>query len=191
MGSTAVEQVRLVDGPVIPADAVVVGVGAAPRTELAEAAGLQVDNGVLVDEHLAASAPGVYAAGDVARAYHPGYGTRIRLKHWSAALDQGPAAARNMLGKPTIYDRTPYFFSDQYDLGMEYRGWAPAYDQVVFRGSLADRQFVAFWLHQGVPAAAMNANIWDAGEALGDLVRSRRAVEPSRLADLDVELAAL
>ncbi len=122
-GTTSVERARLTDGTVLPAQMVVVGVGVAPRTQLAEAAGLTIDNGVLVDEYLATSVPEIYAAGDVANAFHPVYGIRIRLEHWSAALNQGPAAARNMLGQRTIYDRIPYFFSDQYDLGMEYRGW--------------------------------------------------------------------
>ena len=117
-GSAGVEEVRLTDGTALPADLVVAGIGAAPRVELAEAAGLVLDNGVVVDEYLATSAPAVYAAGDVANAYHPYYHTRIRLEHWSAALNQGPVAARNMLGMQVPYDRTPYFFSDQYDFGM-------------------------------------------------------------------------
>jgi 3-phenylpropionate/trans-cinnamate dioxygenase ferredoxin reductase subunit len=122
VGSQTVEAVRLSDGTVLAATAVVVGVGVTPRVELAEAAGLTVNNGVVVDDYLQASAPGIFAAGDVANAFHPRYGTRIRLEHWSAALNQGPAAARAMLGQEVSYDRIPYFFSDQYDLGMEYRG---------------------------------------------------------------------
>jgi len=190
-GSHAVEAVRLSDGTVLPAEVVVVGVGVTPRTELAETAGLAIDNGVAVDEHLQTSVPGVYAAGDVANAFHPRYGIRIRLEHWSAALNQGPTAARNMLGAPTLYDRMPYFFSDQYDLGMEYRGWAPAFDQVVFRGNPASRQFIAFWLNDGRIVAAMNANVWDAGEAIEALLSAERPVDPSRLADLDIDLAEL
>jgi len=189
VGSTAVEAVRLSDGTVLPATAVVVGVGVTPRVELAEAAGLAVDNGVVVDEHLQTSAPGIFAAGDVANAFHPRYGTRIRLEHWSAALNQGPAAAQSMLGHAVTYDRIPYFFSDQYDLGMEYRGWAPSFDQVVFRGEPASREFIAFWLRHGRVAAAMNANVWDVGDAIEALLRGGRPVAPARLADPDVDLA--
>ena len=191
LGSTAVEAVRLSDGTVLSATAVVVGVGVTPRVELAEAAGLAVDNGIVVDEHLQTSAPGVFAAGDVANTFHPRYGTRIRLEHWSAALNQGPVAARNMLGKATVYDRTPYFFSDQYDFGMEYRGWAPSFEQVVFRGEPASRAFIAFWLRHGRVAAAMNANVWDAGESIEALLQAGRPVTPARLADPEVDLAEL
>jgi 3-phenylpropionate/trans-cinnamate dioxygenase ferredoxin reductase subunit len=179
-GTTAVEEVRLTDGTVLPAEAVVIGIGVLPRIELAQGAGLVTGNGIVVDEHLATSAPGVYAAGDVANAHHPLYGTRVRLEHWSAALNQGPVAAMNMLGEPTAYDKVPYFFSDQYDLGMEYRGWAPTWDDVVFRGDPATRQFIAFWLLRRRVVAAMNANIWDAGDALEALVRARPPVGQSR-----------
>src|SRR5579872_13315 len=190
-GAGAVGGVRLTDGAVLPAGAVVVGIGVAPRTELAEAAGLTVDNGVVTDEYLATSAPDVFAAGDVANVRHPLYDARVRLEHWSAALNQGPAAARNMLGTKTPYDKTPYFFSDQYDLGMEYRGWAPGFDQVVFRGDPAGGEFLAFWLQAGRVLAAMNANVWDQGDTLDALVRARPSVDPSRLADPGVDLAAL
>jgi 3-phenylpropionate/trans-cinnamate dioxygenase ferredoxin reductase subunit len=190
-GATSVEEVRLSDGTVLPAGVVVVGVGVTPRVELAEAAGLSLDNGIVVDEHLATSAAGVFAAGDVANAYHPRYGTRIRLEHWSSALNQGPLAARNMLGAGAVYDRDPYFFSDQYDLGMEYRGWAPAWDEVVFRGDREAREFLAFWLRAGRVTAAMNANVWDSGDALDALVRSDQPVDPARLSDPDVDLASL
>jgi 3-phenylpropionate/trans-cinnamate dioxygenase ferredoxin reductase subunit len=124
-GAATVEQVCLMDGTVLPADVVVVGVGVTPRVELAQAAGLTLDNGIVVDEHVANSAPGMYAAGDVANAFHPRYGTRVRLEHWSAALNQGPVAAKNMLGDTVAYERTPYFFSDQYDLGMDWPTPAP------------------------------------------------------------------
>jgi 3-phenylpropionate/trans-cinnamate dioxygenase ferredoxin reductase subunit len=190
-GRAAVGRVRLSDGTVLPGAVVVVGVGAAPRDELARAAGLQVDNGVVVNAQLAASAPGVFAAGDVANAFHPRFGRQIRLEHWSAALNQGPVSAKNMLGRGLSYDRTPYFFSDQYDLGMEYRGWAPGFEEVVFRGDPASGQFLAFWLHDGKIGAAMNANIWDVGEVLEALVSSGSPVGSRQLADPDVDLAGL
>jgi 3-phenylpropionate/trans-cinnamate dioxygenase ferredoxin reductase subunit len=190
-GTGSVEAVRLSDGTVLPADLVVIGVGVAPRVELAEAAGLTIDNGIVVDEHLATSRPGVYAAGDVANAWHPRYQARIRLEHWSAALNQGPAAAKNMLGLATVYEKTPYFFSDQYDLGMEYRGWAPTWDEVVFRGDVSKREFISFWVKDGRVTAAMNANIWDAGDAIEALLSSRAAVSAAELADPSVDLAGL
>ena len=190
-GGDHVEEVVLTDGRTLQADAVVVGIGVTPRTELAEAAGIAVDNGVLVDKHLASSVPGVYAAGDVANAFHPLYRSRIRLEHWSSALNQGPAAARSMLGKDSTYERTPYFFSDQYDLGMEYRGWATSWDQVVFRGDTSSGEFIAFWMGEGRVLAAMNANVWDAGDALEALVRNRRSVDPAALADTSSDLNVL
>jgi 3-phenylpropionate/trans-cinnamate dioxygenase ferredoxin reductase subunit len=190
-GTTAVEEVRLTNGTVLSAEVVVVGIGVTPRIELAQAAGLAIENGIAVDGHLATSAPGVYAAGDVANAFHPLYGTRVRLEHWSAAVNQGPTAAMNMLGEPTAYDKVPYFFSDQFDLGMEYRGWAPVWDEVVFRGDPATRQFIAFWLRDSRVVAAMNANTWDAGDALEALIRTRHPVDHARLIDPDVDLASL
>ena len=190
-GSGRVEEVRLTDGTVIPAGVIVAGIGVAPRVRLAETAGLDIDNGITTDEHLATSAPGIYAAGDVANVYYPAYGKRIRLEHWSAALNQGPAAAKNMLDDPVAYDKTPYFFSDQYDFGMEYRGWAAEFDRVIFRGDPAGREFLAFWMHNGKIAAAMNANVWDQGELLETLVRADDPVDATRLADPDIDLADL
>ncbi len=191
VGSDQVEGVRLSDGTVVPAEVVVVGVGVLPRVDLAEAAGLAVDNGVVVDEYLQTSDPDVFAAGDVANAFHPAYGTRIRLEHWAAALHQGPTAAQNMLGREVAYDRTPYFFSDQYEFGMEYRGWAPSFDDVVVRGDLGRREFISFWRQSGRVVAAMNANVWDAGDALQALVAARSPVDAEDLANPSVDLAQL
>jgi 3-phenylpropionate/trans-cinnamate dioxygenase ferredoxin reductase component len=190
-GSRAVEAVRLTDRTVVQAGAVVVGVGVVPRTQLAEDAGLAVSNGVHCDQFLATSVPGIYAAGDAANALHPLYGTHIRLEHWSAALNQGPAAARNMLGQEIPYDKTPYFYSDQYDFGMEYRGFAPTFDGVIFRGDRARRQFISFWMQGDTVAAAMNGNVWDQADAIDALVRWRRPVDPDRLADATVDLGDL
>ncbi|MGH9043300.1 MAG: NAD(P)/FAD-dependent oxidoreductase [Acidimicrobiales bacterium] len=189
VGSSAVEGVRLVDGTVLSADVVVVGVGVTPRTSLAVGAGLEVDNGIVVDERLKTSREDIWAAGDVANALHPRYRSRIRLEHWSAALNQGPVAAKNMLGSTTSYDRTPYFFSDQYDVGMEYRGWAPVFDEVVIRGDVVAREFIAFWLREGSALAAMNVNIWDQGDAIEALLKAERPVDPAKLADPAVDLS--
>ena len=146
-GEGRVSAVLLGDGTELRADAVVVGVGVRPNVALAEAAGLAVDNGVVVDQALRSSDPRIYAAGDIANAYHPLYGTHLRVEHWATALHSGPAAARSMLGAEVVYDRLPYFYTDQYDLGMEYTGHAPpgGYDTVVVRGDLAKREFIAFW----------------------------------------------
>ena len=190
-GTDRVTGVRLAGDRRIDADAVLVGVGVEPRVELAKAAGLEVDNGVLVDAHLQTSAPGVFAAGDVANALHPLYGGRIRVEHWANALEQGPAAARNMLGRDAPYDRVPYFFSDQYDVGMEYAGHATDWDEVVFRGDTAGREFIAFWLKRDAVVAGMNVNIWDVNEHLQALARARRPVDRGRLADPDVPLEEL
>jgi 3-phenylpropionate/trans-cinnamate dioxygenase ferredoxin reductase subunit len=190
-GAGQVEEVRLSEGSVLPAAAVVVGVGVSPRVDLAAAAGLEIDNGVRTDARLGTSAPQVYAAGDVANAWHPFYEAWIRLEHWSSALNQGPVAAKNMLGITTPYDKVPYFFSDQYELGMEYRGWAPTYEQVVFRGDPAGGEFIAFWLGDGVVRAAMNANVWDQGDMLERLLLARVKLDPAALADPDTDLAGL
>ena len=190
-GSRSVEAVRISDGRVIGCDLVVVGVGATPNTALAERAGLAVDNGVVVDEYLRTSVATIFAAGDVATAYHPLYGRHVRVEHWANALNQGPAAARNMLGVDEAYDRIPYFYSDQYELGMEYSGLARSPDEVVFRGDPASREFIAFWLHDGAVAAAMNANVWDVTDALQALIRSGARPDRARLADPDEALADL
>jgi 3-phenylpropionate/trans-cinnamate dioxygenase ferredoxin reductase subunit len=190
-GDKAVERVRTSDGRALECDFVVVGVGVQPRIRLAERAGLAVDNGVLVDERLQTSVPGVFAAGDVANAHHPFYGERIRVEHWANALNQGPAAARNMLDRAAAYDRLPYFFSDQYEVGMEYTGFARAWDRVIFRGDPATREFVAFWLVEDRVVAGMNVNVWDVTDPIKRLILERVAVDDRRLADPDVPLDEL
>ncbi len=167
--------VHLGDGSRLEADLLVVGIGVAPNTALAEAAGLETDNGVLVDEHLAASAPDVFAAGDVANAYHPVLGRRLRVEHWDTAIEQGKVVAHAMLGHDATYDRMPYFFTDQYDLGMEYVGSVgpDGYDQVVLRGRPADGRFTAFWLRGDQVLAGMQVNDWDATGAIRELVGRR------------------
>ena len=176
-GAGAVEQVRLSGGETLPADFVVVGVGVEPRTELAESAGLAIDNGVVVSETLETSVPGVFAVGDVANAQHPFYRRPLRVEHWANALNQPAAAAKAMLGKPASYDRLPYFFSDQYDVGMEYTGYAAEWDEVVFRGDPGEREFVAFWVHRGRVVAGMNVNVWEVTDEIKELIRSRAEVD--------------
>ena len=190
-GSTTVERVRTSDGRTIDCDLVVAGVGVQPRAQLATQAGLYVDDGIVVDEYLHTSMPGVFAAGDVARTHYPFYSRQIRVEHWANALHQGPVAARNMLGRSEAYDRLPYFFSDQYEVGMEYAGFAPTWDRVVFRGDPATREFIAFWMAQDRIVAGMNVSIWDVTDEIQHLIRARVAVDDRRLADPDVPLQDL
>ncbi|MGH7705171.1 MAG: NAD(P)/FAD-dependent oxidoreductase [Candidatus Dormibacteria bacterium] len=185
-GNHAAEAVRLSDGSVLACDLVVVGVGVTPRTELALAAGLEVNDGIVVDQHLETSVPGVFAAGDVASAYHPLLRSRIRVEHWLSALTQGPTAAANMLGYHSGHDRIPWFASQQYDLYLEYTGHAQATDQLVTRGSLADRRFVAFWLRDGRVRAGMSVNVLGTARHIRALVASGSRVDIRALADPSV-----
>ncbi len=176
----------------LPADLVVVGIGAVPNTGLAAAAGLEVDNGIVTDHALRTSAPDVHAAGDVAASYHALYGRHVRVEHWANALDGGPAAARSMLGQDVSYERVPYFFTDQYDLGMEYSGLAGPGDTVVCRGKPEDGEFIAFWLsEQGRVTAGMNVNVWDVTDPIQELIRSGRHVPVASLTDPDTPLERL
>ncbi|CQD19167.1 anthranilate dioxygenase reductase [Mycolicibacterium conceptionense] len=176
---------RLGDGSTVAADAVLIAVGAAPNIGLAEQAGLAVaDGGVLVDASLRTSDPDIYAVGDIAAAQHPFFGVRIRTEHWANALKQPAVAVAGMLGKSAEYDELPYFFTDQYDLGMEYVGHAPEYQRVVFRGDVAGREFVAFWLDGANRVlAGMNVNVWDVLDDVKALIRSAAPVDPDRIAD--------
>lgn len=183
----------LTDGGTIPADLVVVGIGAAPDTALAEAAGLEVDNGILVDEHLATSAPDVFAAGDVANAYHPVIRQRMRNEHWANAIAGGKVAAASMAGGDAVLDDIPYFYTDQFDLGMEYSGYPPLTRdaRIVYRGDRAGREFIAFWLNGSRVVAGMNVNVWDVNEQVQRLIREDRDVDTAKLTDPAVDLADL
>jgi 3-phenylpropionate/trans-cinnamate dioxygenase ferredoxin reductase subunit len=177
----------------LPADLVIVGIGVVPNTGLAEAAGLEVNNGIVVDESLRTSDPDIYAAGDVANFQHPLLGKRIRVEHWANALNGGPAAARAMLGQKVAYDRIPYFFTDQYELGMETSGVSipGEYDEVVYRGDVKSLEYVAFWLSGGRVVAGMNVNVWDVTDEIQALIRSGHPVDKTRLADPKVPLSDL
>ncbi|MBX5470372.1 MAG: FAD-dependent oxidoreductase [Thermoleophilaceae bacterium] len=191
-GDGRVRRVVLSDGRALDCDLVVVGVGAVARVALAEQAGLAVEaGGILVDASLRTSVANVFAAGDVASELHPLTGERVRVEHWANALNQGPAAARAMLGQPVSYDRVPYFFSDQYDVGMEYSGWPSAWDEVVFRGDVGARELIAFWVLDGRVVAGMNMNVWDVTEQIRRLVLSGERVDRDRLADPDTPLEQL
>ncbi len=177
-------------GAVLPAHVVVVGIGAVPSTGLASAAGLEVSNGVVTDAALRTSAPDVFAVGDVASSYLPLLGRHVRVEHWSNALNGGPAAARSMLGQQVEYNRVPYFYSDQYDLGMECAGLPSpgSYDQVAYRGDRAGLEFIAFWLSEGRLVAGMNVNVWDVNQDIQTLIRSARVLDVTRLADPTIPL---
>lgn len=188
-----VSEVVIDDGSALPAEVVIVGVGVRPNIELAVDAGLAVDNGVLVDQSLRTEDPDVYAAGDVANAFHPRYRRPVRVEHWANALHGGPAAARSMVGQSVRYDRLPYFFTDQYDVGMEFAGWFPpgGYDKVVVRGDMAGRAFQAFWLRTDRVVAGMHINMWDEGIGpVQQLIASDTAVDQARLTDPSVPLGA-
>jgi len=187
----AASGVRFADGSVVPADAVVVGIGAAPNVALAEAAGLAVDNGVTADAVGRTSDPDIFVAGDLANVEHPFLGHRVRVEHWANALNQPDVVAAAMLDQDGPEPELPYFFTDQYDLGMEYHGLGGPDDDVVVRGSLADREFVAFWLREGRVVAGMNVNVWDVGDGIKALIRSRTVVDRDQLADPEVELEAI
>jgi 3-phenylpropionate/trans-cinnamate dioxygenase ferredoxin reductase subunit len=182
--------VKLADGTVVDADTVVVGIGAAPNTGLAEEAGLAVDNGVVVDAALRTSDPDVFAVGDIAKALHPLLGRHIRVEHWANALNQPATAAAAMLGNDATYDELPYFFTDQFDLGMEYLGYVEPgdYDRVVFRGDAKTREFIAFWLSDNRILAGMNVNVWDVTDPIKALIRSGRTIDPDRLGNPDIPL---
>ena len=189
----AVTGLQLADGSTVAADSVLIAVGAQPNIGLAEKAGLELsDGGVAVDASLQTSDPDIYAVGDIAAARHPLFGDRIRTEHWANALKQPAVAVAGLLGSPGSYDELPYFFTDQYDLGMEYVGHAPEYDSVVFRGDVGRREFTAFWLdEQARVRAGMNVNIWEGLDDIKALIRSGERVDAARLADPQVPPAAL
>ena len=181
------------DGSTVAADAVLVAVGAKPNIELAQQGGLAMGGGgVLVDAALRSSDPDIYAVGDIAAAEHPLFGTRIRTEHWANALKQPAVAVAGMLGSPREYAELPYFFTDQYDLGMEYVGYAPNFERVVLRGDVPGREFVVFWLDgDNRVLAGMNVNIWDVRDDVKALIRSRAPVDTDELANPKVLLADL
>lgn len=193
VASISASGLTLADGTEIPADAVLVAVGAAPNVGLAEEAGLALaDGGVAVDASLRTSDADVYAVGDIAAAENPVFGTRIRTEHWANALKQPAVAAASMLGRQASYDELPYFFTDQYDLGMEYVGHSPGYQRVVFRGDVDDGEFTAFWLSgDNRVLAGMNVNVWEGLDDIKSVVRARRSVDVDALADPGVKVGEL
>jgi 3-phenylpropionate/trans-cinnamate dioxygenase ferredoxin reductase subunit len=190
-GVGSVDSVLLADGSKEAADLVVIGVGAVPNIELAEVAGLATSNGVVVDEQLRTAVPGVWATGDVASASHPFFKRHVRVEHWANALNQGKHAGRNAAGETASYDRLPYFYSDQYDLGLEYVGLAGRDDDVTVRGSLESREFLAFYHRDGLLTAALAVNTWDVVEDLKAMITTRWPVDEAALRDPGVALTDL
>jgi NADPH-dependent 2,4-dienoyl-CoA reductase/sulfur reductase-like enzyme len=189
-GSGRVGSVVTTTSAELPADVVVVAIGAVPNDELARSAGLEVANGVVTDSALRTSDPDIFAAGDVASSYLPLLGRHLRMDHWSNALNGGKAAGLSMLGQQVEYNRVPYFYSDQYDLGMECAGLPlpGTYDQIVYRGDSDGLEFIAFWLKESRLVAGMNVNIWDVNDDIQSLVRAARPLDPARLADPAIPL---
>lgn len=192
-GGTRVTGVRLQDRTLVRADLVVVGIGATPNTELALAAGLEVDNGIAVSAAFATSDPDIFAVGDVANVYYPRLGHRLRVEHWANAESGGAAAGRAVLGERGDLTGIPYFYSDQFDLGMEYSGFGDLAQnaEVVYRGDRAGREFVAFWLADGQVVAGMNVNVWGVNETVQRFIRSGVRVDANRLADESIALEDL
>ncbi|MGV9479249.1 NAD(P)/FAD-dependent oxidoreductase [Gordonia aichiensis] len=184
---------RLEGGDTIEADVVLVAAGAVPNLDAAESAGLDIDGGgVLVNAGLRSSDPDIYVVGDIANAEHPILERRVRVEHWANALNQPAVAVANMLGGSAEYENLPYFFTDQYDLGMEYSGLSDGYEKVVFRGDVPGREFVVFWLDgDNTVLAGMQVNIWDQLDAIKELIVSGDPVDPEKLADSSVELSEL
>ncbi len=179
------------EGRVVDADLVVVGVGAIPSTELAAAAGLTIDNGIQVDASLRSSDERIFAAGDVANAWHPVLGAYLRNEHWATAKASGKVAAASLMGEQAQLDAIPYFYTDQFELGMEYSGYGPLVKdaRVVYRGDPASLEFLAFWVASGRVVAGMNVNVWDVNDQVQELIASRREVDLTRLVDPSIALA--
>ncbi|MBX3104717.1 MAG: FAD-dependent oxidoreductase [Cryobacterium sp.] len=182
--------VELAGGEVVPADMVLIGVGAVPNVALADDAGIITENGIVTDQAMQTSDPDIFAAGDVANAFHPLANMRLRSEHWANALNEGPTAARGMLGQNESFEDIPYFYTDQFDLGMEYSGYGPMTRgaEIVYRGDKAAREFVAFWIKDERVVAGMNVNVWDVNEQVQRLIKSQKVVDLSKLTDATVPL---
>jgi len=190
-GVGRVERATTARGRRIECDFVVVGLGVEPVTDLLADTGAEIDNGVVVDEYLRTGVEGIYAAGDVANHYHPVFGRRIRVEHWQNALKQGPVAARNMLDKDKPYDEVPWFWSDQYEHNLQYAGFHTEWDELVVRGSIEERNFVAFYRKERRVLAAVALNRGRDLRRSMPLIKAREPIDAARLCDLDVDLRAL
>lgn len=190
-GRHRVERVMTKRGRRIECDFVVVGVGVEPAVDLIAGTGIATDNGIVVDEYCHSSLEHVYAAGDVANHYHPVFGQHVRVEHWQNARQQGAAAGRNMIGKHQPYESIPWFWSDQYDLNLQYAGFHKSAEQVVIRGSLAKRDFLAFYMNGGRIDAVVALNRGKDVRRVMPMIKSRRAVDPAHLANDEIDLRSL
>lgn len=185
-------------GQEFPADVIVAAVGVIPNTALAKAAGLTIENGILTDQSMRTSDPTIFAAGDVANAYHPITGRHQRSEHWANAINSGKVAAKAMLGQTAVLDNIPYFYTDQFDLGMEYSGYASLARnaKLVLRGDPSSRKFIAFWVTpvsstKGRVVAGMNVNVWDVQDDIKFLITNEHAVQTQQLSDPATPLSDL
>jgi 3-phenylpropionate/trans-cinnamate dioxygenase ferredoxin reductase component len=190
-GAGRVERVSTAHGRRIECDFVVVSLGVEPVTDLLADTGAGIDNGVVVDEYLRTGVEGIYAAGDVANHYHPVFERRIRVEHWQNALEQGPAAARNMLDRDEPYDEIPWFWSDQYEHNLQYAGFHTEWDELVVRGSMDERNFVAFYRKDRRVLAAVAVNRGRDLRRTMALIKSQEPVDAAGLCDLDADLREL
>jgi 3-phenylpropionate/trans-cinnamate dioxygenase ferredoxin reductase subunit len=190
-GAGRVERVTTGRGRRIECDFVVVGLGTEPVTELLAGTGAEIDNGVVVDEYLRTGVEGIYAAGDVANHYHPVFERHIRVEHWQNALKQGPAAARSMLDKGEPYDEIPWFWSDQYEHNLQYAGFHTEWDELVVRGNMEERNFVAFYRKDEQVLAAVAVNRGKDLRRSMPLIKAQEPVDAAKLCDLGVDLRTL
>jgi 3-phenylpropionate/trans-cinnamate dioxygenase ferredoxin reductase subunit len=187
-GEDRVRAVRTTTGRVVECDFAIAGFGAQPNVEFLEGSGVELANGVVVDAYCRSSVEGIYAAGDVALHEHPLFGEHIRVEHWRNAIQQGAAAARSILGKGTPYEELHWFWSDQYDANIQFIGHHHDWDELVVRGSLEERKFVAFYVKDGVPQSAVAVNMARDLRRAKDLLQARRPVDVALLGDPDVDL---
>ena len=190
-GGRRVDCVVTKGGRRIGCDFAVVGVGIEPNVDLVTGTGIQTENGILVDEHCRTSLDGVYAAGDVANHYHPVFKRRLRVEHWQNAIKQGAAAARSLLGRAQPYEEVHWFWSDQYDVNVQYAGAHTTWDRLIVRGSLAERRFLAFYLKEGRIEAVVGLNRGKDLRRSVPLIKARSVVDPTRLQDEGVDLRSL
>jgi 3-phenylpropionate/trans-cinnamate dioxygenase ferredoxin reductase component len=190
-GAERVERITTERGRRIECDFVVVGLGVEPATELLAGTGVQIDDGIVVDEYLRTDVEGIYAAGDVANYYHPVFERHIRVEHWQNALKQGPAAARNMLGENEPYGEIPWFWSDQYEHNLQYAGFHTEWDELVVRGSTEERNFVAFYRKDERVLAAVAINRGRDLRRSIPMIKAQEEIAAAKLSDLDVDLRTL
>jgi 3-phenylpropionate/trans-cinnamate dioxygenase ferredoxin reductase component len=190
-GDGRIERVVTKRGRRIDCDFAVVGVGVEPVIDFIVGSGIEIDNGILVDEYCRTNVDGIYAAGDVANHYHPVFNRRMRVEHWQNAMQQGAAAARSMLGNGKPYDAVHWFWSDQYDVNLQYAGFHREFDEIVVRGNLDAREFVAFYLNQGRIDAVVALNRGKDVRRVMPLIKARKTVDARQLSDEDVDLRSV